>query len=105
MILHSHLISQPGTGLSAKCVEQGGADLILVYNSGRFRMAGRGSLAGMMPYSDANAVVVDMVCVTYLFGGAWFEEAISSQRLIDFLGKRSCTRREKHSRASRRLWH
>ncbi|KAL8791048.1 MAG: hypothetical protein Q9213_000255 [Squamulea squamosa] len=49
-----------GTGLSAKCVEHGGADLILVYNSGRFRMAGRGSLAGMMPYSDANAVVVDM---------------------------------------------
>ncbi|KAL8766726.1 MAG: hypothetical protein Q9209_006595 [Squamulea sp. 1 TL-2023] len=49
-----------GTGLSAKCVEQGGADLILVYNSGRFRMAGRGSLAGMMPYSDANAVVADM---------------------------------------------
>ncbi|CAL8582745.1 ToMV susceptible protein tm-1(GCR26) [Xanthoria parietina] len=49
-----------GTGLSAKCVEQGGADLILVYNSGRFRMAGRGSLAGMMPYSDANAVVLDM---------------------------------------------
>ncbi|KAL8798634.1 MAG: hypothetical protein Q9182_006509 [Xanthomendoza sp. 2 TL-2023] len=49
-----------GTGLSAKCLEQGGADLILVYNSGRFRMAGRGSLAGMMPYSDANAVVMDM---------------------------------------------
>ncbi|KAI4262755.1 MAG: hypothetical protein L6R42_002070 [Xanthoria sp. 1 TBL-2021] len=49
-----------GTGLSAKCVEHGGADLILVYNSGRFRMAGRGSLAGMMPYSDANAIVVDM---------------------------------------------
>ncbi|KAI4177957.1 MAG: hypothetical protein LQ343_000041 [Gyalolechia ehrenbergii] len=49
-----------GIGLSAKCLEDGGADLILVYNSGRFRMAGRGSLAGMMPYSDANAVVVDM---------------------------------------------
>ncbi|KAL8952070.1 MAG: hypothetical protein Q9222_001981 [Ikaeria aurantiellina] len=49
-----------GTGLSAKSIEQGGADLIIVYNSGRFRMAGRGSLAGMMPYSDANAVVVDM---------------------------------------------
>ncbi|KAI4279158.1 MAG: hypothetical protein LQ337_000499 [Flavoplaca oasis] len=49
-----------GTGLSAKCLEQGGAHLILVYNSGRFRMAGRGSLAGMMPYSDANAVVLDM---------------------------------------------
>lgn len=50
-----------GIGLSAKFIEKGGADLILVYNSGRFRMAGRGSLAGLMPYSDANAVVVDMV--------------------------------------------
>jgi predicted TIM-barrel enzyme len=49
-----------GTGLSAKCVEAGGADLIVIYNSGRFRMAGRGSLAGMMPYGDANAIVVDM---------------------------------------------
>lgn len=49
-----------GTGLSAKCAEAGGADLIVIYNSGRFRMAGRGSLAGMMPYSDANAIVVDM---------------------------------------------
>ncbi|KAI4207122.1 MAG: hypothetical protein LQ348_000662 [Seirophora lacunosa] len=49
-----------GIGLSAKGLEAGGADLILVYNSGRFRMAGRGSLAGMMPYSDANAVVVEM---------------------------------------------
>jgi predicted TIM-barrel enzyme len=50
-----------GIGLSAKFIEKGGADLILVYNSGRFRMAGRGSLAGMMPYSDANQVVVEMV--------------------------------------------
>ena len=49
-----------GTGLSAKCVEAGGADLIVIYNSGRFRMAGRGSLAGMMPYGDANALVVAM---------------------------------------------
>ena len=49
-----------GTGLSAKCVEEGGADLIVIYNSGRFRMAGRGSLAGMMPYGDANAIVVEM---------------------------------------------
>ncbi|PLN79454.1 TIM-barrel enzyme family protein [Aspergillus taichungensis] len=49
-----------GIGLSAKFIEKGGADLLLVYNSGRFRMAGRGSLAGMMPYSDANQVVVDM---------------------------------------------
>ncbi|CEJ58994.1 Putative TIM-barrel enzyme family protein [Penicillium brasilianum] len=49
-----------GIGLSAKAVENGGCDLILVYNSGRFRMAGRGSLAGLMPYSDANQVVVEM---------------------------------------------
>lgn len=50
-----------GIGLSAKFIEKGGADLILIYNSGRFRMAGRGSLAGLMPYSDANQVVVEMV--------------------------------------------
>src|SRR6266702_6724883 len=49
-----------GTGLSAKCAEEGGADLIIIYNSGRFRMAGRGSLAGLMPYGDANAIVLDM---------------------------------------------
>ncbi|KAI1770813.1 TIM-barrel-protein domain-containing protein [Hypoxylon cercidicola] len=49
-----------GIGLSAKFVEAGGADLIIIYNSGRFRMAGRGSLAGLMPYGDANAIVVDM---------------------------------------------
>ena len=44
-----------GTGLSAKCEEAGGIDLIVIYNSGRYRMAGRGSLAGLMPYGDANA--------------------------------------------------
>ncbi|MEI7688072.1 MAG: phosphoenolpyruvate hydrolase family protein [Planctomycetota bacterium] len=49
-----------GTGISAKCAEAGGIDLIIIYNSGRFRMAGRGSLAGMMPYGDANAIVMDM---------------------------------------------
>jgi predicted TIM-barrel enzyme len=49
-----------GTGISAKCAEAGGVDLIIIYNSGRFRMAGRGSLAGLMPYGDANAVVMDM---------------------------------------------
>jgi predicted TIM-barrel enzyme len=49
-----------GTGLSAKCAEAGGGDLIIIYNSGRYRMAGRGSLAGMMPYGDANAIVLDM---------------------------------------------
>src|SRR5213594_3215370 len=49
-----------GTGLSAKCAEAGGADLIVIYNSGRFRMAGRGSLAGLLAYGDANAIVVEM---------------------------------------------
>jgi predicted TIM-barrel enzyme len=49
-----------GTGLSAKCAEMGGVDLIIIYNSGRYRMAGRGSLAGLLPYGDANAIVVDM---------------------------------------------
>ena len=49
-----------GTGLAAKCAEAGGADLIIIYNSGRYRMAGRGSLSGLLPYGDANAIVVDM---------------------------------------------
>jgi predicted TIM-barrel enzyme len=49
-----------GTGISAKCAEAAGADLIIIYNSGRYRMAGRGSLAGLMPYGDANAIVMEM---------------------------------------------
>jgi predicted TIM-barrel enzyme len=49
-----------GTGISAKCAELGGADLIIIYNSGRYRMAGRGSIAGLMPYGDANQIVVEM---------------------------------------------
>ena len=49
-----------GTGISAKWEEAGGVDLIVIYNSGRFRMAGRGSLAGCMPYGDANAIVLEM---------------------------------------------
>jgi predicted TIM-barrel enzyme len=49
-----------GTGISAKFAERGGVDLIIIYNSGRYRMAGRGSLAGMLPYGDANAIVVEM---------------------------------------------
>ena len=49
-----------GTGISAKFAEAGGADLIIIYNSGRYRMAGRGSLAGLLPYGDANAIVVEM---------------------------------------------
>jgi predicted TIM-barrel enzyme len=49
-----------GTGISAKFAERGGVDLIIVYNSGRYRMAGRGSAAGLMPYGDANAIVTEM---------------------------------------------
>ena len=49
-----------GTGISAKCAEAGGADLIIIYNSGRYRMAGHGSLAGLLAYGDANAIVVSM---------------------------------------------
>ena len=49
-----------GIGLSSKCAEAGGVDLIIIYNSGRFRMAGRGSLSGMMPFGDANQIVMDM---------------------------------------------
>lgn len=53
-------MTNAGIGLSAKFIEQGGGDLIIIYNSGRFRMAGRGSLAGLMPYSNANDVVLEM---------------------------------------------
>ena len=49
-----------GTGISAKCEEAGGIDLIVIYNSGRYRMAGRGSLAGLMPYGNANQIVKEM---------------------------------------------
>jgi predicted TIM-barrel enzyme len=49
-----------GTGISAKFAERGGVDIIIIYNSGRYRMAGRGSLSGLMPYGDANAIVVEM---------------------------------------------
>src|SRR4051794_20102677 len=49
-----------GTGLSAKCEEAGGIDLIVIYNSGRYRMAGRGSLAGLLAYGNANDIVVEM---------------------------------------------
>ncbi|MBO9580122.1 MAG: phosphoenolpyruvate hydrolase family protein [Sphingobium sp.] len=52
--------SGAGTGISAKCAEQGGADLLIIYNSGRFRMAGRGSLCGLLAYGNANEIVVDM---------------------------------------------
>lgn len=53
-----------GTGLSAKCAEQAGLDFVVVYNSGRYRMAGRSSMAGLMPYGDANAIVTEMLAET-----------------------------------------
>jgi predicted TIM-barrel enzyme len=53
-----------GSGLSAKCAEQAGLDFIVVYNSGRYRMAGRSSMAGLMPYGDANAIVMEMLAET-----------------------------------------
>ena len=49
-----------GTGISAKSAEAGGIDLLVIYNSGRFRMAGRGSLSGLLAYGDANAIVMEM---------------------------------------------
>lgn len=54
------IVAGAGTGISAKFIERGGADLIIVYNSGRFRMAGHGSTAGMMAYGDANAVAMEI---------------------------------------------
>lgn len=55
------IVAGAGTGLSARAAEVGGVDALVVYNSGKFRMAGRGSLAGLMPYGDANAIVMDML--------------------------------------------
>ncbi len=52
--------SGAGVGLSARCAEEGGVDMIIIYNSGRFRMAGRGSSSGRLPYSDANGVILEM---------------------------------------------
>jgi predicted TIM-barrel enzyme len=52
--------SGAGTGISAKCAEEGGADLLIIYNSGRYRMAGRGSLSGLLAYGNANEIVLDM---------------------------------------------
>jgi predicted TIM-barrel enzyme len=53
-------VAAPAPGLSAKWEEAGGIDLIVIYNSGRYRMAGRGSLAGLLAYGNANEIVVDM---------------------------------------------
>lgn len=59
-VMVSTVVGGAGTGLSAKCEEAGGIDLLVIYNSGRFRMAGHGSLAGLMPYGDANSIVMEM---------------------------------------------
>lgn len=96
--------------MSAKSVEEGGADLILVYNSGRFRMAGRGSLAGLMPYSDANKVVVEMVCLRRPFpllncDRLTRAEAPSITNICTNLGFRGSSRRGKYPCPSRSLWH
>src|ERR1700728_4290525 len=80
-----------GTGLSAKCEEAGGIDLIVIYNSGRYRMAGRGSLAGLMPYGDANAIVVEMAGevlpvvkdVPVLAGGCGTDPFLIRDRFLD----------------------
>lgn len=69
-----------GTGITAKSAEAGGADIFVIYNSGRFRMAGRGSLAGLLSYGDANQIVVEM-------------------------GRRGSACCEGHPRARWRMWH
>ena len=56
----SIIVAGAGTGISAKFIEKGGADMIIIYASGRFRMAGAGSIAGMMAYGDANAIAMDI---------------------------------------------
>jgi predicted TIM-barrel enzyme len=61
---HAIVGAGAGIGLTANAVEAGGADLVIIYNSGRFRMAGRGSLAGLMPYGNANDTVLEMVSLT-----------------------------------------
>lgn len=87
----------PGIGLSAKAIEQGGGDLILVYNSGRFRMAGRGSLAGLMPFSDANQVVVEMV--------GFLRKSTATTAMLMQIGQRGAAHCAEHARSRRRLWH
>lgn len=77
-----------GTGISAKFAERGGADLLIIYNSGRYRMAGRGSLAGLMPYGDANAIVVEMasevlpIVKTRQFWPVYVERILSAKSLF-----------------------
>ena len=68
-----------GTGLSAKCEEAGGIDLIVIYNSGRYRMAGRGSLAGLMPYGDANAIVMNA-----RVKAGWIEAPVEEEAVEEF---------------------
>ena len=78
-----------GIGLSAKFIEAGGGDLIIIYNSGRYRMAGRGSLAGLMPYGNANDVVLEMVCQ--------MRKKFAPMQLLTIPGWRSPPHRQVHA--------
>lgn len=90
-----------GIGLSAKFVEQGGGDLIIIYNSGRFRMAGRGSLAGLMPYGNANDVVLEMV----ILGCQYIKLPLTVGQANQTLGERGTANREAHTGYCWRLRH
>ena len=76
-----------GIGISAKLEEEGGVDLIIIYNSGRYRMAGRGSLAGLMPYGDANGIVVEIASevLPVEYEDAAVAICFNAQYLLDFL--------------------
>jgi predicted TIM-barrel enzyme len=103
------LVLTPIVGLSAKFIEQGGADLIIIYNSGRFRMAGRGSLAGLMPYGNANDVVLEMVHAPLLLSQFTLFKHLRlpfkyMQRLINAdLGQRGPPHHTSHPRPSRHM--
>jgi predicted TIM-barrel enzyme len=104
-----------GTGISAKFAEAGGADIIIIYNSGRYRMAGRGSLAGLLPYGDANGIVVEMsaevlpvvkdtpvqagVCGTDPF--RLMPVFLKQLKELGFSGRLTCSRRTRRRRWSR----
>ena len=92
-----------GTGITAKFAEQGGADLIIIYNSGRYRMAGRGSLSGMMPFGDANAIVVDMAAE--VLPVVQDTPVGDANAIVVDIGGRKCCRWSRHAGAGGRLRH
>lgn len=89
-----------GIGLSAKFIEQGGGDLIIIYNSGRYRMAGRGSLAGLMPYGNANDVVLEMVSF-HIVNAFQSKRLCRTPYLCSESGWRSPPNRSENTRSSR----